>query len=81
MMDLSTSVWGKTLNQLKPRLQQISRSASTSEDRVLTGEENFIVDKYDTYLGNDLLRKNAMSSRIDLGAMPALARRIIGGEV
>ena len=71
---------GEDSQPIETTLQQISRSASTLEDRVLTGEENFTVDKYDRYLGNDLLRKNAMSSRIDLGAMPALAKRIIGGE-
>ena len=71
---------GEDSQPIATTLQQISRSASTSEDRILTGKENFIVDKYDRYLGNDLLRKNAMSSRIDLGAMPALAKKIIGGE-
>ena len=71
---------GEGSQPIETTLQQISRSANTLEDRVLTGEENFIVDKYDRYLGIDLLRKNAMSSRIDLGAMPALAKRIIGGE-
>ena len=71
---------GEDSQPIEITLQQISCSASTLEDQVLTGEENFIVDKYDRYLGNDLLRKNAMSSRIDLGAMPALAKRIMGGE-
>ena len=72
---------GEDSQPIETTLEQISRSASTLEDRVLTGEENFIIDKYDRYLGNDLLRENAKSSRIDLGAMPALAKRIIGGEV
>ena len=64
-------------------LEEIVRSAPLCADNVLSGRENLMTEKFHPYLSLDLLLEDAISSRIDLGALPDLARRIMrsgGGD-
>ena len=58
-------------------LEEIARSGPVSADSVLSGKGNFMTEKFHPYLSLDLLLEDATSSRIDLGALPELARSII----
>ena len=48
--------------------------------KLLSGEENFMTEKFHPYLSIELLLEDATSSRIDLGALPELARSMIGDK-
>ncbi len=61
-------------------LEEIAHSAPISADRVLSGKENLITEKFHLYLSPNLLLQDAVSSRIDLGSLPELARSVIGGS-
>ena len=62
------------------RLEEISNAALISIGKLLSGEENFMTEKFHPYLSLDLLLEDAPSSRIDLGALPELAHSMIGGN-
>ena len=62
------------------RLEEISNSALISIGKLLSGEENFMTEQFHPYLSLDLLLEDAPSSRIDLGALPELARSMSGGN-
>ena len=69
--------WKKGASSLEETLEEIARSAPTSPEKLLSGEENFMSEKFHPYLSSELLLKDAASSRIDLSALPELARNII----
>ncbi len=58
-------------------LEKIASSSPVSADSLLSGEENFITEKYHPYLSPELLLEDAICSRIDLNSLPELARRVI----
>ena len=58
-------------------LTTIANFTPVSTHNLLSGKENFMTEKFHPYLDLDLLREDATSSRIDLDAMPDLARSII----
>ena len=57
-----------------------ANAALISIGKLLSGEENFMTEKFHPYLSLDLLLEDAPSSRIDLGTLPELARSMIGGN-
>ena len=61
-------------------LREIACSTSVDADNIVSGEQNLILEKYDRFLGEQLLREETIQSRIDLRTMPALTTKIIGGE-
>ena len=58
-------------------LGRLARSEGIGPRDVLSGAENFRTEKYHPYLSLDLLVEDIVSSRVDLAAMPALAREIM----
>ena len=64
------------LEPIETALRQIASSTSVDAESVLSGEQNLMVEKYDRFLGEHLLREETIHSRLDLGALPALARKI-----
>ena len=58
-------------------LDEIVRSAPLSADSLLSGQENFMTEKFHPYLSPDLLLEDATSNRIDLGALPKLVYRLL----
>ena len=58
-------------------LEEIADSGPVSADSMLSGKENLMTEKFHPYLSRDLLIVDATSSRIDLDALPDLARSII----
>lgn len=58
-------------------LEGIVRSAPMSADTILSGKENLMTEKFHPHLSLDLLLEDAVSSRIDVFALPKLARRLI----
>ena len=69
--------WKEDAEPVEAALEEIARSESVSADRVLSGKGNLMTEKFHPYLSLDLLIEDVTSSRIDLGALPKLARRIM----
>ena len=61
-------------------LEKIARSVPVSADSLLSGSENFVTEKFHSYLSRDLLLEDSISSRIDLDALPGLARNLVDGK-
>ena len=61
-------------------LEEIANWAPVPADEVLSATANLITEKFHPYLSLDLLHEDAASNRIDLDALPALARRAIEGQ-
>ena len=61
-------------------LEEIANWAPVPADEVLSAAANLMTEKFHSYLSLDLLHADATSSRIDLDALPALARRVIEGQ-
>ncbi len=61
-------------------IRQIAGSPSVDADSILSGDQNLIVEKYDRFLGEQLLREETKQSRVDLAALPGLAREITDDE-
>ena len=68
------------VQSVEAALKEIVRSGSVSADSVLSGKENLMTEKFHPYLSLDLLLEDATSSRIDLGALPELARSMLGSS-
>ena len=58
-------------------LEEVAQSSAADTVKLLSGRENFIAEKYHPYLSPELLLEDAISSRVDLEAMPGLARTIM----
>ena len=69
--------WKEDARPVEAALEEIARSGPISADSVLSGKGNFMTEKFHPYLSLDLLLEDATSSRIDLGALPELARGIM----
>lgn len=69
------------LEPLAAALERIAGSASASSASVLSGGENLRTEKFHRYLSSELLVEDAISSRIDLDALPELARRLVAEAV
>ena len=80
VVDVQGNLRMATLVHGDRRLEEISNAALISIGKLLSGEENFMTEKFHPYLSLDLLLEDAPSSRIDLGALPELARSMIGGN-
>ncbi len=68
----------KGVQPIEAALEEIASSPAVSADSVLSGKENLRTEKYHPYLSTDLLLEDATSSRFNLGALPEVARRVIG---
>ena len=68
--------YGESTQPVEAALEEIARSAPISADSVLSGKENFITEKFHSYLSLDLLLEDATSSRIDLSSLLDLARNM-----
>ena len=66
----------ENVEPVETALRKIAGSTSVSAESVLSHGQNLIVEKYDCFLGEHLLREETMQSRLDLGALPALAREV-----
>ena len=71
---------GKGCQSVEASLKEIAYSARSSPHDLLSGKENLMTEKFHPYLSSDLLLEDASSSRIDLAALPALARSVISGQ-
>lgn len=69
--------YGEEVQPVEVALEEIARSAPVKADNMLSGGGNFMTEKFHRYLSPDLLLEDVASSRIDLGALPALARRVV----
>ena len=61
-------------------LKEIANSALPSANELLSSKANYITEKFHPYLSPDILLEDAISSRIDLGALPEMARNVIGSR-
>ena len=73
-LDVSYGEDGPTAEEA---LQEIAGLTETSAESLLPSTANFMTEKFHPYLSPDLLILEAASSRLDLGALPELARSII----
>ena len=58
-------------------IEEIARMPSASVDNVLSGGENLMTEKFHPYLNAGLLLEDALSSRLNLVALPKLARSML----
>ena len=58
-------------------IEEIARMPSASVDSVLSGGENLMTEKFHPYLNACLLLEDALSSRLNLVALPNLARSML----
>ncbi len=65
------------IQSLAGDLKAIAACDNVNADAVLTGKESLTTEKFHPYLGPELLFEDARSSRLDLGAMPELALRLV----
>lgn len=68
---------GEGIQPVETALAEIANSAPISADKALSGGGNLMTEKFHRYLSPDLLLEDVASSRIDLGALPTLARRVV----
>ena len=61
-------------------LKEIANSVLPSTNELLSSKANYITEKFHPYLSPDILLEDAISSRIDLGALPEMARNVIGNR-
>ncbi len=59
-------------------LEFLSSVAEGQVVDVFTAEPNLLFEKFHPYLSNELLKLDALSSRLDVGALPKLCGEIIG---
>lgn len=71
---------GKGCQSVEASLEKIADSVEKSPYEFLSGKENLTTEKFHPYLGSDLLVEDASGSRIDLVALPILARSAISGQ-
>ena len=67
----------KDVQPVDAALTEIAASDTFPADKLLSGEENLTTEKFHRFLSTELLLEDALSSRIDLKAVPELARAII----
>ena len=60
-------------------MQEIAGSDGISAEGLLSGSANLMTEKFHPYLSPNLLLVEAVSSRLELEALPMLARAIIEG--
>ena len=70
----------KGSRSVKASLEEIAHVARSSPHELLSGKENLMTEKFHPFLCSDLLLEDASSSRIDLAALPELARGVIQGQ-
>ena len=68
---------GEDAQPVATALENIARTPSISVDNVLSSRGTFMTEKFHPYLSADLLLEDALSSRLDLGAVQKLARSLI----
>ena len=58
-------------------IESLVHTSPLDASHFLSGSENLLTEKFHPYLGPDLLLADATSSRLDLQALPGLARRLV----
>ena len=66
------------VQSVEAALEEIADLGPVSADSMLSGKEDLMTEKFHPCPSLDLLIEDATSSRIDLGALPELARSITG---
>ena len=69
--------YGEGVLPAEQALQEIASTTEASAESLLPSSANFITEKFHQYLSPDLLLADAASSRLDLDALPELARSIL----
>lgn len=67
----------KQLPRLEEALVGIANSGTIHPETIRAGEANLITEKFHRYLSDDLLLHDAVTSRLDLEALPGLARAVL----
>lgn len=71
--------WKKGMRCVEAVFEEIAGQAQISSDMLQAHKGNLATEKFHPYLDRDLLLEDAISSRIDLSALPQLASSFIGG--
>ena len=69
--------WSRRMPPVTVALGEISCSDSITPTSAMLENSNLSTEKFHPYLSPDLLIEDAASSRLDFGALPRLARRLI----
>lgn len=67
----------KSVQSIEDTFTTLAGAAPNSLDIVLPESSNLITEKFHRYLSPDLLLEDAVSSRLDLAALPRIAQRLI----
>ena len=70
----------ESTQSVETSLEVIANWAPVPTEEVLSAAANLITEKFHPYLSLELLREDAASSRIDVNALPDLARSLIEGQ-
>ena len=67
----------KGIKPIDATLNTIADGAPNSLEIVLPETSNLITEKFHSYLSSELLLEDALSSRLDLDALPSIAQRLL----
>ena len=70
--------YGEGVPPVEESLVEIAGSNEIAAESLLPSSANFVTEKFHPYLGPEHLLMEAVSSRVDLRALPGLAQNIIG---
>ena len=71
--------WGEDIQPVEVVFKEIAGQAKITSDMLRAHEGNLATEKFHSYLNRDLLLEDAISSRINLSALPQLASSFVDG--
>ena len=71
--------WAEHVRPVAAALEAIAGSGPISPEEVVSGDSNLSTEKFHSYLSPELLLEDVASSRLDVDALPGLARTLMAG--
>ena len=72
--------WAENVRPVEAALVAIARSGPISPEEVVSGDSNLSTERFHRYLSPELLLEDVASSRLDVGALPGLAGKVVGSS-
>jgi len=71
--------WPESIRPVTRALETIAHAGPVSAVEVVSSDSNLSTEKFHRYLSRELLLEDVASSRLDVAALPRLARQVLGG--
>ena len=71
--------WPESIRPVTRALETIAHAGPVSAVEVVSSDSNLSTEKFHRYLSRELLLEDVASSRLDVAALPRLARQVVGG--